>query len=321
MMSQENELQKAASKILKKCMGLAKNNSCLIIFDENKKRIADALFKAALISSEKSKLLQIPIGKQHGEEPPKYAAKEMLNYDVIMLVTTKSLSHTKARSDATKKGARIASMPGINEDMFLRAASVDYSNISERSKKLIYFLKNKKIIKIKTRLGTNIDLSIKGRKLHGNAAGLYVKKGSWGNIPAGEIFLAPNEGTTNGIFIVDASILGKVDKPIKITVNNGFAAKIEGGKTALKLKKELEKIKNKNAYNIAELGIGMNDNAKIIGNVLEDEKVLGTAHIAMGNNASFGGKVNVPIHLDGVFKKPTMEADGKVFMKNGKLLI
>lgn len=315
-----NSLQKAALRILKKCMGLGKRDSCLIIFDENKKSIADALFKAASGIS-KAKLLQIPIGKQHGEEPPLHAAKEMLKHSVIMLATTKSLSHTKSRRDATKKGARIASMPGINEDMFLRAASVDYSKVSERSKKLISFLKNKKIVKIKTKSGTNIALNIKNRQLHGDAAGLYIKKGTWGNIPEGEVSLSPNEGSANGIFIVDASILGKVDKPVRITVKNGFAAKIEGGKTALKLKKELEKIKNKNAYNIAELGIGMNDKAKIIGNVLEDEKVLGTAHIALGNNASYGGKVNVPLHLDGIFKKPTISVDGKIMMKNGKLLI
>lgn len=318
-MLQENDLQKAALKILKKCMGLSKKDSCLIVFDENKKSIADALFKAALRIS-KVKLLQIPIGKQHGEEPPLHAAKEMLKHGVIMLATTKSLSHTKARRNATKKGSRIASMPSISKDMFLRAASVDYSRVSERSKKLISFLKNKEIVKIKTKIGTDIELNIKGRNLDGDI-GLYIGKGAWGNIPAGEVSLSPNEGKTNGVFIVDASMLGKVDKPIRITVKNGFAVKIEGGKTALKLKKELEKIKNKNAYNIAELGIGMNDKAKIIGNVLEDEKVLGTAHIALGNNASYGGRVNVPLHLDGVFKKPTIEADGKIIMKNGKLLI
>ncbi len=135
--------------------------------------------------------------------------------------------------------------------------------------------------------------------------------------------MAPQEGTSNGIFIIDKSIagLGEVDKPVKITVKDGFATKIEGGTSATQFLKMLESVNDKNAFNIAELGIGTNDKAKIIGNVLEDEKVLGTIHIALGNNTAFGGSIKVPIHIDGVISKPTIFVDNKKIMENGKLLI
>ena len=75
------------------------------------------------------------------------------------------------------------------------------------------------------------------------------------------------------------------------------------------------------ARNLAEFGIGTNPNARLIGNVLEDEKVLGTCHIALGDNSTFGGKVRAGIHVDGIFLRPTVELDGKIIMKKGKLSI
>ncbi len=107
---------------------------------------------------------------------------------------------------------------------------------------------------------------------------------------------------------------------IKIEVKNGFATGITGGKSAKKLVKMLAPFGRK-GRNIAEIGIGTNDKAKLSGLILEDEKVLGTAHIALGNNLSMGGNVSVGIHLDGVIKKPDIWFDNKQIMKKGKLLV
>ena len=131
------------------------------------------------------------------------------------------------------------------------------------------------------------------------------------------------EGTANGVFVVDGSMagLGLIKKTkLKIKVEKGYATKITGGVLAKKLIKQLDSV-GKQARNIAEFGIGTNDSAKLSGILLEDEKVLGTVHIALGNNITMGGSVNVPLHLDGVIKKPTVYLDNKIIMKNGTLLI
>jgi aminopeptidase len=107
---------------------------------------------------------------------------------------------------------------------------------------------------------------------------------------------------------------------LQIEVKDGYATKITGGAIASKLNKMLDEV-GKDARNIAEFGIGTNPSAKLSGVLLEDEKVMGTIHIALGNNKSMGGSVNVPIHLDGVVKKPTVYLDGKLLMKDGKLLV
>src|SRR3989339_616163 len=122
-------LNKSCKIILKDCMNLRKNESCLIVTDSKLKSIGNALYKNSL------KITTIP--KAHGEEPPQKIADEMLKHDVILMPTTKSLSHTKARENAIKTGARIASMPGITTDMMNRALNVDFNKIKSINKKLI----------------------------------------------------------------------------------------------------------------------------------------------------------------------------------------
>src|SRR3989338_7703113 len=300
-------LDKSAKIILKDCMNLKSNESCLVITDSKLKNIGKILYKNSLKITKKSKLVLTPIPEAHGTEPSKNIANEMLKYDVILMPTTKSLSHTKARENASRKGARIASMPGITIEMMKRALNIDFNKIKAINERLISKFKNKSNIKITTKLGTKVEFEIKNRKWMSDDGIIYNKKRAFGNLPGGEIFIAPLEGKANGTIIVDASVggLGKVDKNIKINVKNGFIEKIKGGKTAIQFKKSLKK---KLYKNVAELGIGTNYKAKITGNVLEDEKVAGTCHIAFGNNKHFGGKVDVPFHVDVVIKKPTIYA-------------
>lgn len=302
-------LKSAARTALTKCMGLKKKEKLLIVTDRNKKRIAEVFLEEAQKISDNCKLIEIPVGKVHGEDPPKNAAKELMKCDVAFLITTTSLSHTKARKNACRAGARIASMPGITKDIIKRCVDVDYGRISKLNEKLCRILTKGRAVLIENKIGTRLSFSIKGRKcLDDN--GLYNKKGRFGNLPAGEACLAPLEGTSNGILVVDRGC-GKAK--IIIDIVNGQIIRIKG--RAPKLKKI---IKNKKFANVAELGIGTNPNARVNGIVLEDEKVLGTAHIAFGNNISFGGKLDVPFHLDCVFSKPTMFVDGKLIIRNGK---
>ena len=311
-------LDKSCQIILKECMNLKSNERCLIVTDRKLKFIGNILYKNSLKITSESKLILTAIPKTHGAEPPQKIADEMLKYDVILMPTTKSLSHTRARENAIKTGARIASMPGITISMMQRALNINFNKIKAINERLISKLKNKSNIKITTKLGTKVEFEIQNRKWISDDGVIYNKKRAFGNLPGGEIFIAPLEGKANGTIIVDASIggLGKVDKNVKIDIKNGFIVGVNGGKIANKFKNLL---KNKFFKNVAELGIGTNYKAKITGNVLEDEKVAGTCHIAFGNNKHFGGKIDVPFHVDVVIKKPTIYAGGFLIVKNGKI--
>jgi len=320
------DLSKPSSTIINDYMNVKDNERILIIIDKNKLNIGKALLKEAIKVAKNSKLIEIPIMKFNGQEPPEDVAKEMLSSDVILIVTSKSLSHTSARRNASEKGARIATMAGITEEIMKRTLTVDYHKVTEISNKIVSILNKayeaKEKIRISTTLGTDIEMLV-SRKLEPVNEGIYHNKGDWGNLPDGEAYFAPLEGSSSGTFIVDASMagIGKLNNPIKIEIKNGYAINIEGKQEAKKLKKLLESFNNKTVYNIAELGIGTNDKAIITGIILEDEKVLGTAHIALGNNLSYGGTVNAPCHLDGVFFKPSIVVGNKRVMEDGKLLI
>lgn len=318
----KTKLDSACITAIKTCMGTKKDESVLIITDEIKREIGYALYTNALQLGHRSLYVEMKSGKINGEEPPDSVAELMQRFDVVLCPTSKSLTHTNARRAASAKGVRIATFPGITKDVMIRGMNADYNKISKLSLKLKDILEKGSHIRVTSALGTDILFSIKGRTSYASK-GLFHAKGESGNLPTGETFLAPVEGTSNGIFVVDGSMAGLgliKNVNISIKVKAGYATEIKGGVLARKLVKQLDEV-GKDARNIAEFGIGTNDSAKLSGILLEDEKVLGTVHIALGNNVSMGGNVNVPLHLDGVIKKPTVYLDGKILMKEGKLFV
>ena len=314
-----NKLEKAAANVLKNCMNVKKNEKVLIVTDSKLFRIGKVFLNKSEKITKSADLIKIPVPEVSGTEPPKKTAKLMLNYDVILGITSRSISHTKARKNASNKGARIATMPGITEEVIKRTLIVDYKKIKEKNLKLIRKLKKGNIVRVKTKKGTDISLKIH-RKIWFNDSGIYTKRKDFGNLPAGEVGFMPSEGKTNGIMVVDGSIGGLrlVDKDTYLIVKDGFAVEIKGSKAAKKLEKQL---KNKQYKNIAEFAFGTHPKAKITGVTLEDEKVLGTVHIALGNNKSYGGTVSVPFHVDCIIKNPDVFVDNKQVMKKGKSLI
>ena len=314
-------LKKAANTVLKQCVDLRKKETLLIITDMQRKKIARAIYEAAFHLCRHVMMVTIPVAEVNGEEPPAIVSEVMKKYNVIIAPTTRSITHTMAVKNARNKGARVATMPGITEAVLKRGMSADYAKVEELSCRIISALRKGTAIRITTKKGTDIRIFRKKASRVIADSG-FISKGGLANLPAGEAMLVPDYGRTSGVFVVDASMggIGKVDRPIRIAVKNGFAVRIGGGRAANSLRNTLKKY-GKNAYNIAELGIGTNYKARISGVVLEDEKVFGTAHIALGNSKGLGGPTYAPCHLDGVFRKPTIYVDKKVIMKDGKLLI
>jgi leucyl aminopeptidase (aminopeptidase T) len=240
----------------------------------------------------------------------------MRGANIVLMPTSHSLSHTKARHAACDAGARVASMPGITPEMFARTMGADYDVVAARSQKVADLLRGGKTVRITTGLGTDFSFSIAGRDATPDT-GLYHSPGDFGNLPAGEAYLAPVEGTAEGTLVVDASMagIGVLSSPLTYTFRNGRVADVVGeGAETLKANWAAA---GDGADWVAELGVGTNDAAQIIGKVLEDEKVYGTVHVAMGNNAHFGGVNNVQYHADGVITKPTLTVDGTSIIDNG----
>jgi leucyl aminopeptidase (aminopeptidase T) len=172
-----------------------------------------------------------------------------------------------------------------------------------------------------TDLGTDLTLNVTGRKGRGRNGGIYSQVGAWGNLPCGEAFIAPLEGSCEGEYVIDAaqSGVGELRSPIHVFVSRGKAVDFQGDVEAAGLSQLVKSVGSEKAYNIAELGIGCNETASSRSITLEAEKALGTCHIAIGSNHLFGGTVEVDVHLDGVIESPTVYFDGEVVLEKGKL--
>jgi aminopeptidase len=244
--------------------------------------------------------------------------------DVIIAMANNSTSHTRFRALANAAGARFASLPNFDPEMFFTSMRVDWRLLAERTARLADAVNEAVEITVECPNGTRMRFDKRGRTAKGDD-GLLTASGSFGNLPAGEVYLAPLEGTSEGIMVLEYAPTRKLAAPLELVIRGGMAAEIRGDEPHRKRLEDKFAESEKNR-NIAELGIGTNDRATRPDNILEAEKILGTIHIALGDNTGFGGAVSTPFHEDYVFYQPTMTAfseDGtsRVILKGGKLLL
>lgn len=316
------ELSKGAKKIIEVCANVKKGERVLIVTDNGRSlRIAEALAAAAAaVGGEVSVIITSP-GKKPGEEPNAVVAAAMAAADLIIAPTTRTIYHSMAAKRAVEKGARLITLTEITEESMISGGiEADYPLL----KPLVDFVERKfnsgKRVHITAPGGTDLCVDITGRTSV-PCSGICHEPGTKIGLPEVEVFIAPVEDKTNGRLVVDASCsgIGLVEQPITLTIKDGRVVSIEGGREARKLQSILDSTNDPASYVIAEFALGLNDKAKVIGNIIEDEGVYGTGHFAVGNNVYFGGKNEASIHIDMVYWKPTVEVDGEVIMKDGKL--
>lgn len=220
---------------------------------------------------------------------------------------------------------KMGHMPGITEDMMLNSVNVDFSRMSLKAESLKMGFENAEELHITTQEGTDITLGIKDRKFTSDI-GLEERKMC--NVPCGEIYCAPEETEAEGVIVFNASIgdIGLLKSPLKVFVHKGKITKFESTDNDLVQRITALSEIDEEAKVIGELGIGLNPGARITGNMLEDEKALGTVHIAFGNNEDFpGGKNRSRIHRDYLFFRPTFEVkykngNKKYLIKDGSII-
>lgn len=315
------ELQHAIYSVLKDCLKLKNHEKILILADDLQSELAYNFYLKAKCISKSTSLLTLPAIKKYCFEPPVSSNQFLKNLDIIIITTNKSISHTKSRRKATKAGTRIASLPGVTKDILKRNLTGNYKKLITKSRKISDILTIGRKAHLTTSIGTDLHFSISRKKGYPET-GMIHEPGDFSNLPAGEACIAPVEGSTQGTLIIDGSFpgIGLVKTPIKMSIKDGYAVRITGGEEVKKIRKLLHPF-GRESRNIAEIGIGTNPNAILSGITLEDEKVLGNIHIGLGNNISFGGKINIPCHFDGVMLKPTFTIDGKIILEQGKLMV
>jgi len=312
-------LVKAARNLLVNCMGLEKSECLLVVGDPSTAAISRALVDAGRELGAEAVLVEMARRGHSGEEPPPAVAAAMAAAQVVICPTATSLTHTRARVEACRAGARVATMPGITEDMFFEGAvRADYQEVARLTAAVTDILSAGRIARL-VKHGHELVMSLEGRQAVAST-GVYRRPGESGNLPSGEAYIAPLEGSAHGRMLVDGSIagIGLVTGPLAITFRDGHAVGFEGPDAprlqAMLAGKPL-------ATNLAELGVGTNPEARLRGVVLEDEKIYGTVHLALGDNAGFGGNTRAGIHIDLVITGADLYVDDRPLVLQGSLQI
>jgi leucyl aminopeptidase (aminopeptidase T) len=289
----------------------------LVIVDAATRAIGEALREKASEASADAVLAVMDERATDGTEPPRTLAAALADCDVFIAPTSRSLSHTTARKRATDAGARGATMPGVTGEMLARVMAVDFDTMAARSKAVAALLERGSTARVTCPLGSDLTLDITGRPGFSDDGDLTAA-GAFGNLPCGEGFISPIGGDGQ---IVASSLapLGLSKEPAILTVENGRITAATHGLGPEYLSRLVAH--GDAGSNLAELGVGTNDRAQLTGDVLEDEKILGTVHVAFGASAGIGGTVSVPIHLDVVVTDASLEIDGQQVLDAGRYVL
>jgi leucyl aminopeptidase (aminopeptidase T) len=302
------------------CLGVGPTDSVLVVFNDEQRLIATSLAAAAKRRTRAVTVLEFATLSRHGEEPPAEVAVAMARADVVFAPTSRSLSQTQARIEATRRGVRIATLPTITAEIFARAVPVDYTELKRKGEWLAARLTAASTARITSAAGTEIVLELDGRTGRSDDGNLQ-QRGMFGNLPAGEAYIAPHENVGSGTIVFDGSLAGygRLASPLRISVQHGRAADADtdAGEWLL----ETLDAGGEHGRSLAELGIGTNPEATLTGNVLEDEKVIGTMHLAFGTSAGMGGVNIAGVHIDGIVLRPTVELDGERVLDDGLLCV
>jgi leucyl aminopeptidase (aminopeptidase T) len=329
-----------AKQIVQRCLGLTRGQNLLIFADKTTSDVASIIADAAEHLSVPATIIFVPISQQRripdemeisllaqGAAKEAWAILNCVNSSAECTPFRKFILETQW-SARTKVGH----MPGANLKV-LQLASTDFNKLISDCHSVEIALARGRTLEFISRAADGtlhcLTTDIGGWERLPVASDGVISNGVWGNVPSGETYIAPIEGSAEGSIVINGSIPGLLIRPkeeIILHFHKGRVVSIapEQNRTALFLKKEqIDRALDagdENWSNLAEIGIGLNPSVdRLTGNMLFDEKKSGTAHIALGLNTFMGGLVNSKIHCDMVVRAPTIIVDGKTIVKKGKL--
>jgi leucyl aminopeptidase (aminopeptidase T) len=315
----QEQLDRALETVIGRCLDVRSGEHVLVIgdYEDDSRTLAEALRDTAARYGADAVLTLMDARANDGTEPPPPIAAALAACDVYIAPTSRSLSHTEARRAATNAGARGATLPGVTADMLARMMAIDFDALKARTLQITELLEQADTAHVACAHGSDLTLDLTGRS--GLADYGEISSGNkFGNLPAGEGFTSPLTGHGT-LAATSLAPLGISPEPVLLTVEDGHLTAANGplGPDFLQRLRQ----HGPNGTNVAELGVGTNDAAILTGNVLEDEKILGTVHVAFGASAGIGGTVSVPIHLDVVVVDPTLDVGGTRVLDAGRWVL
>lgn len=311
------DLDRALRTVMERCLAVRAGENVLVIGDPESRELAEAMRDMAAQCGADAVLALMDQRENDGTEPPPPIAAALTACDVYLAPTSRSLSHTRARKASNDLGSRGATLPGATADMIARVMSVDFAAMKEKTLAVTELLTSAAAARVTCPRGSDLRFDLRDRRGMADI-GEMTRSGTFGNLPAGEGFIAPlgGEGTLVASSLAPTGIAAE---PVTLHVAGGHLVGGEGEAGEAFLRRL--RAAGEQGTNLAELGVGTNDAATLTGNILEDEKILGTVHVAFGASMGIGGVVSVPIHLDVVVLEPTLEIGGTQVLDAGQWVL
>jgi len=334
---------KGAVATLNKCLGLNAGDTLALFYDETTEEIAHVINAAA------TQLHLLTIAREVRTETQRnFRHERELNFADQNAVTQASGILTclcddvdcsefrKALIDfGTGSDRRLAHMPGARLDIFAHTLDVDYDYVERRCDDLALAMTLGSTCRLQSYVLNQSNEPIESHVLSLELGGLgrrpitstgVIQRGTWGNIPGAETFIAPIEGSANGAFALNGSfanrVLGKGEF-VLLEFADGRLSDVSGSRSGvadfLRFQESLRLISPSNHDKLAELGVGVNPAiSELTGRPLIDEKCIGTAHIAIGDNSRYSGQIQANTHEDFVTREPSLWIDGKPILEHGR---
>jgi aminopeptidase len=313
------QAKRNAVYVIETILGVTSEEMVALFSDDGSVPVGWAFYEAAVELGLVPVFIVFPSLERTGGEPPLAVSRAIVDTDVYIAVTSpgaKSMTHTRARREASAAGVRGLTLPGMTLELLSREAIIaDYQEIAKATTALATYLNSVQELTLLSDNGTHLMFDVRGCTWFAEQ-GLCRERGQFSNLPGGEVSVAP--ANAEGVLVVDGSLspFGKLDNPLVMEIRDRRVVSVRG-KQAKALLEFLQPF-GPDAFNVAEIGIGMNPAARLCGYVVEDEKVLGTVHVGLGDNSNMGGTtrgrvVAVGVHIDGVVvSEPILVADGSV---------
>ena len=242
----------------------------------------------------------------------------------IVSICDDGFDASQAIQEAISNGTRIliTKVDGIEKYILRAILDVDIDTMIENANLCAKLWESTKICKVTCPNGTDISFNLSPRKsIVGDGA--LSRDGEIDFFPGAQVSIAPVEETINGKIVVDGSdnVNGLVFNSYEMIMENGIIKKIDGGSEGNKIIEWLSACKQENIYHLCHFTVGLNPEAGISGNLVEDERKVAAVDFGFGYQSSaFNGNVGpCDYHMDVMLVEPTIFLDGKEMSGKGKL--
>ncbi|MFA5895478.1 MAG: aminopeptidase [Thermoplasmata archaeon] len=310
-------MEEGARLVLKTSAALKVGEKVLILADDTTRTVGEAFVAAARGLGADPVLACIAPRKRDGDEPPDPVGIAMESADVVVLVTGRSLTHTHARRQANRAGARVISIPGVTEDLLREGGlATDWSEVHNALRRTARRLRGAREVRLTSASGTDLTFSVAARDWVTEDTGLCARKGAFTTLPAGELFIAPGEDSAEGRLVANLYFGEPLLEPATAILTQGHATRIVGAPKAVH---EMN-LGGRDGRTLGRFGFGLNRRARVDGPHMEAEKALGCANLGFGDNLVIGGKIHCGVRIEVTISEVGIEVDGKSVIEKGRLV-